>query len=75
MSQMQDVSLRAKSVLKAEMARRGVGYDELSARLKTVGLEISAQALRSKVSRGAFSADVFLGCLSVLGVEQLRLNQ
>lgn len=72
---MQDAPLSAKSALKAEMARRGVGYDELSARLKAVGLEISAQALRSKVSRGTFSADVFLRCLAVLGVRSLQLHQ
>ena len=72
---MHNEPLSAKSVLKAEMARRGVGYDELSARLKAVGFEVSAQALRNKVSRGAFSADVFLRCLAVLGVEKLPMNQ
>lgn len=71
---MHDVTLSAKSVLRAEMARRGVSYDELSARLEAVGLELSTQALRSKISRGSFSADVFLKCLMVLGVEILRIK-
>ncbi len=57
------------------MVRRDVGYEELSSRLAEMGVKLSAKALRSKVSRGGFTADVFLQCMTALGVETLRLTE
>jgi hypothetical protein len=70
----QNEAHQAKRIIRAEMARRGIGYIELSAKLAEQGVVLSEKALRSKVSRGAFTADVFLQCLAALGVETLRLT-
>lgn len=71
---MSQIGPSAKSLLRAEMARRSITYDELSARLADAGVIVSSQALRSKIARGAFSANTFVACLIVLGVEHLRLH-
>ena len=72
---MSQIEARAKRILRAEMVRRDVSYDELSSRLAVMGVTLSEKALRSKVSRGAFTADVFLQCMAALGVETLRLTE
>ena len=72
---MSQIEAKAKRILRAEMVRRNVSYDELSDRLAKMGIALSEKALRSKVSRGAFTADVFLQCLEALGVETLRLTK
>ena len=66
---------RAKRMLRAEMVRRNVSYEDLSDRLAKMGIALSEKALRSKVSRGSFTADVFLQCLEALDVETLRLTE
>jgi hypothetical protein len=65
--------LEAKRVLKAELARKGVSYKELAARLAAMGVEDSAPAIANRVSRGKFSFAFFLKCMRALDVETVRL--
>jgi hypothetical protein len=65
----------AKRLLRAEMTRRGVTYDELQARLADIGVSDTAVNIRNKVARGKFSATFLLQCLSAIGAKNLRLTE
>lgn len=67
-------AIKAKSILKAELKRKGVGYRELSERLGEMGTEISEQGVNNKISRGGFTAAFFLQCLEAIGVQDLRIG-
>lgn len=63
-----------KGILRAEMTRRGITYDQLAEKLAEVGVKDSAVNIRNKVARGGFSATFFVQCLKAIGVERLDLG-
>jgi hypothetical protein len=63
-----------KRLLRAEMTRRGVTYDDLSERLAAIGIKDTAVNLRNKVARGRFSAVFLIQCLAAMGVHLLRIE-
>jgi hypothetical protein len=65
---------KAKRMLRVEMTRYGVTYDELAGRLNRIGVTETAANLRNKVSRGKFTAAFLLQCLEAMGCEQLNLS-
>ena len=65
---------KAKGLLRAEMARRGVTYVGLAERLTALGVDDNERNLRNKVSRGKFTAGFLLQCLSALGCTSLHLD-
>lgn len=65
----------AKRLLRAEMARRGVTYEELAERLSGIGVTDTAVNLRNKVARGRFSAIFLIQCLTAMGAKSLRLSE
>lgn len=69
-----DGAAEVKRLLRAEMARRGVSYAELVAKLDALGLKETEVNLRNKVSRGGFTAAFFVQCLKAMGVRELRLD-
>jgi hypothetical protein len=70
-----DWAEEVKRLLRAEMARRGVTYDQLAEKLAAVGVNDSAVNLRNKVARGRFSAAFLIQCLSAMGARSLRISQ
>lgn len=64
-----------KGLLRAEMARRGITYRDLAAKLTAVGVKETETNLRSKVSRGSFTAVFFIQALSALGCSSLRFEE
>lgn len=62
-----------KGMLKAEMKRRGLTYDQLAAKLADIGVAIDAHVLRNKVARGGFSAVFFVQCLRAMGCQSIPL--
>ena len=62
-----------KNMLRAEMMRRGVSYEQLASRLAAIGIEDNVLNLRNKVSRGRFTASFFAQCMVALGVELLQV--
>ena len=64
-----------KRLLRAEMARRGVTYEDLSEKLATIGINDTAVNLRNKVARGRFSAIFLVQCLTAMGARALRLTE
>lgn len=67
-------SSRAKSLLKAELKRRNVGYRELAEKLGTLGISETERNIANKISRGGFTAAFLLQCLEVIGCTTLRLK-
>lgn len=64
-----------KRLLRAEMARRGVTYEDLTEKLAAIGVTDTAVNLRNKVARGRFSALFLVQCLSAMGARSLRLSE
>lgn len=62
-----------KGMLRAEMTRRAITYEQLSERLAEFGVKDTPVNLRNKVARGGFSAVFFFQCLKAIGVSELRL--
>jgi Domain of unknown function (DUF6471) len=65
---------KAKTILRVEMARKGMTYAHLAERLAAIGIEDNERNLRNKVSRGKFTAGFLLQCLSALGCSSLLLD-
>lgn len=63
-----------KGLLRAEMTRRQLGYDDLVDLLAEIGVKESAANLRNKLSRGSFTAIFMVQCLKAMGVTSLRLD-
>lgn len=64
----------AKGLLRAEMTRRQVAYDDLVKLLAEVGVKESSANLRNKISRGSFTAAFLLQCLAAMRVATLHLD-
>lgn len=62
-----------KNMLRAEMMRRGVSYEQLVVRLAKLGVEDNVLNLRNKVARGRFTAPFFAQCMVALGVKELQI--
>lgn len=65
---------RAKNLLKGELKRRGVSYQELTTKLATLGVHETERNLANKISRGGFSAAFLLQCLAAIGASSLLLS-
>jgi hypothetical protein len=63
-----------KRILRAEMTRKGVTYDQLTERLAELGVADTSVNIRNKVARGKFTAVFLVQCLRAVGVEQVRLT-
>jgi 3-mercaptopyruvate sulfurtransferase SseA len=70
----QEWQAEVKGMLRAEMTRRGITYDQLSSRLAEIGVKTDPHVLRNKVARGGFSAVFFVQCLRALGCRQIVLD-
>jgi len=65
---------QVKGILRAEMTRRGITYDQLSERLAANGVQETPVNLRNKVARGGFSSAFFVQCLDILGCRSISLR-
>jgi microsomal dipeptidase-like Zn-dependent dipeptidase len=69
-----DWELRAKGLLKAELKRRGVTYQQLAEKLTQLGITEREENIRNKLARGKFTAVFLLQCLEAIGTKELRLD-
>ena len=65
---------RAKGVLKGELARRGISYQQLAQRLGEVGWRDNEKNIANKMSRGTFTAAFLIACLDAIDCRVLRLR-
>ena len=64
-----------KRLLKAELRRRDMTYQDLVDRLSAIGVEQAEPNLRNKLSRGNFTAVFLVQCLTAIGCSTLRLER
>ena len=65
----------AMNLLKVELVRAGIGYDELIKRLDAIGVQESYKGLAAKINRGTFSLIFFMQCMKALDVKSVRLSE
>lgn len=65
---------KVAAMIKAEMARRNIGYRELQARLRAMGIEDNEKNLSTKISRGKFAASFFFQCMVAIGCRTIRFD-
>jgi hypothetical protein len=69
-----DWQTHVKGLLKAELKRKDISYMELAEKLQAVGVKENEANIRTKISRGGFSAVFFVQCLEAIGCQVLRLG-
>jgi len=72
--QTQDWKATAKNILKAELKRKGVDYEDLAEKLKGFGIEESYNSINTKINRGSFTFQFFLQCMEAIGAKEIRLH-
>lgn len=65
---------KAKGILRAEIKRRNLNYDDLAAKLAEKGVQDNARNLSNKIARGSFTAGFFILCLEAIGAKTIRLG-
>lgn len=70
-----DWTAHVKGILKAELKRRGVSYNDLVAKLAAIGVNETEPNIRTKISRGGFTAVFFVQCLIAIGAHTVRLHE
>lgn len=68
-----DWEVKVKGLLKAELKRRDVTYQQLAEKLAKVGISETPENIANKISRGKFSAVFMVQCLEVIGCQTIRL--
>ena len=61
-------------LLRSQMALKGVDYNDLSDRLKTLGVTQTAQNLRSKINAGTLGAQLFLFLEIALEIKTISIE-
>lgn len=65
---------RAANILKAELKRSGLVYEDLIKRLAAAGIDESYKGIANKINRGAFTFAFFMQCMKALGKSSVRLD-
>jgi hypothetical protein len=65
---------KAKGILRAEIKRRNLNYEQLAERLDAIGVTDNARNLSNKIARGSFTAGFFVMCLEAIGCKAVRLS-
>ena len=66
--------MRASRLIKAQLAMAGLNQEELAERLSQSGRSVSAQSVRSKISRGTFSAGFLLEVMAALNCKRIDIS-
>ena len=62
-----------QTLIRAEKARLGLTFEDISVRLRACGIRQTPTNLRTKLGRGDMGAQLFLVLMKVLEVERLEL--
>lgn len=63
-----------KRILQAELARKGVKYNDLNKRLNKIGVDATERSIATKISRGSFSFEFFLQCMKAIGSTRVTID-
>ena len=64
----------SKRLLKAELVKRGINYQQLAEQLERLGVTYTTDNLTNKINRGKFSTIFLLQCLEAIDCKVLRLG-
>ena len=70
-----DWEKKATNILRAEIVKRGLSYEELQQKLAGVGIEETAHNLSLKICRGSFKFSFFLQVMQAIGAKTLRIEE
>ena len=59
-------------LLKAELSKKGIKYQDLSDKLNAVGVNQSADNLRNKINKGILGSDLLFQIIFVLNIKQIK---
>jgi Domain of unknown function (DUF6471) len=65
---------QAKGIIRGELKRRNLTYEQLAERLAAIGVHDTARNIANKVSRGSFTAVFMLQCLEAIGAKTITLS-
>lgn len=65
---------KATNILKSILTRKNIKYNELSLKLKELGVEETQGSISNKISRGTFSFAFFIQCMEALEIKEIRLD-
>lgn len=60
---------KAKDMVREAMKTQSVTVDQLTERLKAIGVDMSSGGVANKISRGGFSSAFLLQCMAALDIE------
>ena len=63
-----------KGLLKAELKRKGITYQELVEKLTALGVTETSENIANKISRGKFTAVFLVQCLKAIECTVIRLD-
>lgn len=66
---------KVKGLLKAELKRRNVAYQDLVEKLALLGISETPENIANKISRGKFTAVFLIQCLEAIGCQTIRLSE
>lgn len=69
-----DWKKEATKIIKLELTKQDIGYEELSQKMKDIGVDEDKANIGNKLSRGTFSFAYALQIFKALGLENLRLK-
>jgi hypothetical protein len=69
-----DWAKQVKGIMKGELKRRGITYQQLSGALKVAGIDESPENIANKISRGKFTAVFMVQCLEAIGCKTVALS-
>lgn len=70
-----DWAERAKRLIKVELKRADVTYEELARRLTEIGVAETKGSVTVKISRGGFPMWFFLAAMKAIGREHIRIDE
>jgi len=65
---------KATNLLKAELSKRGITYDQLHEKLAVIGIDETANSINVKINRGSFSFVFFLQVMKAIEGKVLRIE-
>lgn len=65
----------ASGIIKAELKRRDINYEQLVTMLEEIGVRETHASILNKMSRGSFQFTFFLQCAAVIGIKNLHLDE
>lgn len=65
---------KAKVIIKAELAKKDISYEQLSEMLKDIGVDENKMNIANKLNRGKFSFSFALQIFKALGLKKINLE-